>query len=185
MAALETPICDFGVPAPDFALVGVDGRTWTLADVRGRTGTVVMFICNHCPFVKAAIGRMIHEANELAGHGVSFVAIMSNDTATYPADSYENMQRWAAENDFPFPYLIDEMQDVARAYGAVCTPDFFGYNADLELQYRGRLDAGRTEPPPAGAPRELYEAMKEIARTGKGPTVQTPSIGCSIKWKAG
>jgi len=95
------------------------------------------------------------------------------------------MQRWAAENDFPFPYLIDEMQDVARAYGAVCTPDFFGYNADLELQYRGRLDAGRTEPPPAGAPRELYEAMKEIARTGKGPTVQTPSIGCSIKWKAG
>jgi len=182
MAALETPVCDFGMRAPDFHLLGVDGRSWALADVCGKNATVVMFLCNHCPFVKAAIGRIIRDARDLVAHDVGFVAIMSNDTAAYPADSYENMQQWATENDFPFPYLLDDTQDVARAYGAVCTPDFFGYNADLELQYRGRLDAGRTEPPPAGAPRELYDAMKEIARSGNGPAEQTPSIGCSLKW---
>ncbi|MBT8135780.1 MAG: thioredoxin family protein [Gammaproteobacteria bacterium] len=182
MAALETPVCDFGAPAPDFELAGVDGRRWSLADVRGENGTLVMFICNHCPFVKSAIDRIIRDARELAGQGVGSVAIMSNDTATYPADSFDNMRHWAKELDFPFPYLIDETQDVARAYGAVCTPDFFGYNADLELQYRGRLDAGRTGPPPAGAPRDLYQAMAMVAATGKGPQEQTASIGCSIKW---
>ncbi|MDH3587882.1 MAG: thioredoxin family protein [Gammaproteobacteria bacterium] len=182
MAALETPVCDFGAPAPDFGLRGVDGRTWSLADVRGEKGTVVMFICNHCPFVKAAIDRIIRDAQDLARQGVNTVAIMSNDTVTYSADSFDNMRRWAEELAFPFPYLIDETQDVAHAYGAVCTPDFFGYDADLGLQYRGRLDAGRTAAPPAGAPRELYDAMLAVAATGNGPREQTPSIGCSIKW---
>ena len=182
MAALETPICEFGLAAPDFRLPGVDGRDWSLEQIRGGHGTLVMFICNHCPFVKAAIGRIIGDARELAGHGVATAAIMSNDTAAYPADSFDNMRAWARELDFPFPYLLDADQEVARAYGAVCTPDFFGYNADLELQYRGRLDEGRTGPPPPDAPRELLEAMKEIAAVGRGPLEQIPSIGCSIKW---
>lgn len=183
MAALETPICNFGAAAPDFSLRGVDERQWALADVRGEKGTLIMFICNHCPFVVASIGRIMRDVRELAGHGVSAVAIMSNDTVSYPADSFENMQVWAKELEFPFPYLIDEDQAVARAYGAVCTPDFFGYNADLGLQYRGRLDAGRTSAPPVGSPRELYDGMLAIARTGQGPAEQTPGIGCSIKWR--
>lgn len=182
MAALQTPICDFGAPAPDFKLKNVDMRYLSLADVRGEKGTVVLFISNHCPFVKSAIGRIIRDAAELRGHGVSTVAIMPNDTVTYPADSFDNMQKWARELQFPFPYLIDESQDVARAYGAVCTPDLFGYNADLQLQYRGRLDVGRTQQPPTGAPRDLFDAMVTVARTGNGPVEQIPSIGCSIKW---
>ena len=182
MAALETPICEFGALAPDFTLLGVDDRRWSLADVRGENGTVMMFICNHCPYVKAAIGRMIDDARALLEHGVATVAIMPNDTVAYPADSFERMKQWAADLDFPFPYLIDDSQDVARAYGAICTPDFFGYNGDLELQYRGRLDVGRMEAPVPGAPRDLYDAMVGVARTGKGPVEQTPSIGCSIKW---
>ena len=185
MAALETPVCDFGRPAPSFSLPGVDGRTWDLEAVRGQKGTLVMFICNHCPFVKSAIDRIVRDVRELADHGIGTVAIMSNDTDAYPADSFENMKAWSRQLQFPFPYVLDATQEVAQAYGAVCTPDFFGYDADLGLQYRGRLDDGRTGPPSDGAPRELFEAMLQVSRTGKGPASQTPSIGCSIKWRDG
>lgn len=183
MAAQSTPICDFGRRAPDFDLEGIDGRRYRLADVRGRNGTLIMFICNHCPYVKAAIGRIVEDAAALQARGIGVAAVMPNDTEAYPADSFDNMKRFAAEHRFPFPYLIDRTQEVARAYDAVCTPDFFGYNADLELQYRGRLDEARTQPVP-GARRELLEAMIQVAETGQGPESQTPSIGCSIKWRA-
>jgi peroxiredoxin len=183
MAATETPVCDFGVPAPDFSLPDPDGRVWTLADCRGEKATLVMFICNHCPFVKAVIDRIVRDARELQPLGVRCVAIMSNDAKQYPEDAPDKMAELAASKGFPFPYLIDAGQDVARAYGAVCTPDFFGYNADLELQYRGRLDASRTEPAPPDARRELFEAMSAIARDGVGPADQVASIGCSIKWR--
>ncbi|MGE5130635.1 MAG: thioredoxin family protein [Sphingomonadaceae bacterium] len=180
--AEHTPICDFGWKAPSFTLPGVDGKTHSLEELKGPNGTLVMFICNHCPYVKAVIDRIVRDAKELAGHGVGAIAIMSNDPADYPEDSFDNMKRVAREKSFPFPYVLDETQDVAKAYGAVCTPDFFGFNAKLELQYRGRLDASRREAVP-GARRELYEAMLQIARTGEGPREQTPSIGCSIKWR--
>jgi peroxiredoxin len=183
MAATETPVCDFGVPASDFSLPDPDGRVWTLADCRGEKATLVMFICNHCPFVKAVIDRIVRDARELQPLGVRCVAIMSNDAKQYPEDAPDKMAELAASKGFPFPYLIDAGQDVARAYGAVCTPDFFGYNADLELQYRGRLDASRTEPAPPDARRELFEAMSAIARDGVGPADQVASIGCSIKWR--
>ncbi len=183
MVSLETPVCDFGKPAIDFALPGVDGRIWTLDDCRGEKGTLVMFICNHCPYVKAIRERLVRDTRELLGHGVKSVAIMANDPSLYAEDSFENMQKVAEEYAFPFPYLLDETQEVARAYGAVCTPDFFGYNADRELQYRGRLDASRKETAPPDARRELFEAMVQIAETGKGPQEQIPSMGCSIKWK--
>ncbi len=143
-----------------------------------------MFICNHCPYVKAVLDRIMRDARDLRPLGVNSVAIMANDPSDYPEDSFENMQRIAQELDFPFPYLLDESQAVAKAFGAVCTPDFFGYNGELELQYRGRLDASGREPGPADAPRELYEAMRQIAETGRGPRDQTPSMGCSIKWKS-
>lgn len=184
MVSLETPVCDFGRAAVDFALPGVDGRTWTLADCRGEKGLLVMFICNHCPYVKAVRDRMVRDARELQGLGINSVAIMSNDPADYPEDSFANMKRVAQEFDFPFPYLLDESQAVAKAYGAVCTPDFFGYNADLELQYRGRLDASRKEAAPTDVRRDLFEAMAAVARTGQGPQEQIPGMGCSIKWKA-
>jgi peroxiredoxin len=179
----ETPICQFGRNAPDFRLAGIDGKTWTLADVRGPNGTLVMFICNHCPYVKAAIDRVVRDAKALQALGIGSVAICSNDAVQYPEDSFENMKAFASAHGFPFPYLHDETQAVARAYGAVCTPDFFGFNADLALQYRGRLDAGRKDPPPADAKRELYDAMTQVAETGQGPAEQFPSVGCSIKWK--
>jgi len=182
MVSLQTPVCEFGKPAVDFALPGVDGRTWTLADCRGEKGLLVMFICNHCPYVKAVRERLVRDARELRDHGIGCVAIMSNDTADYPEDSFENMRQVAKEWDFPFPYLLDETQEVARAYGAVCTPDFFGYDADLGLQYRGRLDASRKETAPEGARRDLFEAMKQVSETGEGPAEQIPSMGCSIKW---
>ncbi len=184
MAVLQTPVCDFAAPAPDFALAGVDGKLWTPADCRGDKGLLVMFICNHCPYVKAAIERIVRDARELQTLGVGSVAVMSNDPTDYPEDSFENMKRAALARDFPFPYLFDETQAVGRAYGAVCTPDFFGYNADLQLQYRGRLDAGGKTPVP-GARRDLFEAMKQIAATGRGPEEQMPSMGCSIKWRPG
>ena len=181
--AAETPICNFGEPAKPFALKGTDGRTYTLDDVRGPKGLLVMFICNHCPYVKAVLDRIARDVKDLKEHGIGAIAIMANDTRAYPDDSFENMKRLAEEKRLPFPYVIDETQEVARAYDAVCTPDFFGYNKDLELQYRGRLDASKTTPIP-NAIRELYEAMVQVAETGRGPEHQIPSMGCSIKWKA-
>lgn len=183
MASLETPVCEFGQPAPDFDLPGVDGNNWTLERSRGPQGLLVMFICNHCPYVKAVRARIVRDTLELQGRGINSVAIMSNDFVQYPEDSFENMQAVAREFAYPFPYLLDADQAVARAYGAICTPDFFGYNRDLELQYRGRLDASRREPVAADARRDLFEAMCQIADTGQGPAEQIPSIGCSIKWK--
>jgi peroxiredoxin len=183
MARTETPVCDFGAPAIDFALPNVDGKIWTLDDCRGERGTLIMFICNHCPYVKAVRERIVRDTRDLLDYGVKSVAIMSNDPTEYEEDSLENMQRVAAQYDFPFPYLMDETQEVARAYGAVCTPDFFGYNADLKLQYRGRLDSSRKETAPEDAPRDLFEAMVQVAKTGEGPQEQIPSMGCSIKWK--
>ncbi|HZP94589.1 MAG TPA: thioredoxin family protein [Burkholderiales bacterium] len=180
--AAQTPICDFGWKARDFDLPGTDGKRYRLSEVRGSNGLLVMFICNHCPYVKAVRERIIRDCRELAAHGVGCAAISSNDPADYPEDSFENMKRVAAEFSYPFPYLFDESQEVARDYAAVCTPDFFGFNKNLELQYRGRLDASRTSALP-GARRELFEAMVQIAQTGKGPAQQIASMGCSIKWK--
>ncbi|MHB1950062.1 MAG: thioredoxin family protein [Acidiferrobacteraceae bacterium] len=182
MVRTETPVCDFGQPARPFSLPGVDGTTWTLERARGPRGLLVMFICNHCPYVKAVRTRIIRDAADLQTLGVGSIAIMSNDPTEYPEDSFEMMKQVAREFSFPFPYVLDETQEVARAYGAVCTPDFFGYNADLRLQYRGRLDESRKEAVP-GAHRDLFEAMKRIAETGRGPADQIPSMGCSIKWK--
>lgn len=184
MALTETPICEFGLSAPDFTLRGIDGKQWSLADCRGERGTLVMFICNHCPYVRAIADRLARDTRGLLEYGVESVAIMPNDTDKYPEDSFENMQTFARAHAFPFPYLIDETQEIARAYGAVCTPDFFGYNANLELQYRGRLDASKMEPAPADSRRELFEAMKLVAETGHGPKEQIPSMGCSIKWRS-
>ena len=182
MARTETPVCDFGRPAPDFRLKGVDGKTWTLNEARGKNGLLMMFICNHCPYVKSVRDRIIRDARELKDLGINAVAIMSNDPTDYAEDSFDNMKTVAQELNFPFPYLYDESQGVAKAYGAVCTPDFFGYNKDLELQYRGRLDESRKDPVP-DARRDLFEAMKQVAQTGQGPKDQIPSMGCSIKWK--
>jgi peroxiredoxin len=182
MALTKTGICDFGWKARDFALKGIDGKSYSLADVRGPKGTLVAFICNHCPYVKSSIGRIVEEAKALRAIGIGTIAVMSNDPADYPEDSFDNMKAFAKKHGFGFPYVIDETQDVARTYGAQCTPDFFGFNARDELQYRGRLDAARTAPVP-GARRELYEAMNQVADTGRGPDEQTPSMGCSIKWR--
>jgi peroxiredoxin len=183
MVSLETPVCEFGRPAVDFALRGVDGRVWTLEACRGPNGLLVMFICNHCPYVKAVRERIVRDARELQDYGVNSVAIMANDPTDYPEDSFENMKLVAARYGFTFPYLLDESQEVAKAYDAVCTPDFFGFNRDLGLQYRGRLDSSRKEAASADARRELFEAMVQVARTGEGPREQIPSIGCSIKWR--
>jgi len=183
MVSLETPVCDFGAPAIDFDLPGIDGRNWTLETCKGESGLLVMFICNHCPYVKAIRERLVRDTRELLEYGINSVAIMANDPAQYEEDSFANMQKVAKEYDFPFPYLLDESQSVAKAYGAVCTPDFFGYNADLELQFRGRLDASRKETAPADARRDMFEAMVQVAKTGQGPAEQIPSMGCSIKWK--
>ena len=166
----------------DFKLKGVDGKSYTLADVRGLKGTVVVFICNHCPYVKASIDRIVAEAQAMHDIGIGTIAIMPNDTATYREESFDNMKAFALKHRFTFPYVIDETQQVARAYDAQCTPDFFGFNARDELQYRGRLDASRIQPV-ANTHRDLFEAMKQIADTGHGPEAQTPSMGCSIKWK--
>jgi len=183
MALLETPICNFGDKPVDFALLGTDGRIWTLDDCKGPKGLLIMFICNHCPYVKAIQDRLVQDTLELTEHGIHSVAIMSNDPSDYPEDSFSNMKRIAETHLFGFPYLLDETQSVAKAFGAVCTPDFFGYNQNLELQYRGRFDSSLREPPKPGARRDLFEAMKTIAETGLGPRQQIPSMGCSIKWR--
>lgn len=183
MVRMETPICDFGWNPPDFDLPGVDGRHYGLASARGPNGLLVMFICNHCPYVKAVLPRIVRDARELKALGIGCIAIMPNDASEYPEDSFDNMVRVAKAMDFSFPYVMDESQAVAKAYGAVCTPDFFGFNGKLELQYRGRLDASKKEAAPPDAPRDLFEAMAQVARMGVGPREQIPSMGCSIKWK--
>ena len=184
MVSLTTPVCDFGWRAPDFSLPGVDGKTWTPAEAMGANGLLVMFICNHCPYVQAIRPRLVRDLAELRSHGVNAIAIMSNDPTDYAEDSFDNMKRVAQEFAFPFPYVIDATQAVAKAYDAVCTPDFFGFNREFELQYRGRFDESRKETAPDGVRRDLFEAMKEVALTQRGPREQVPSMGCSIKWKA-
>jgi peroxiredoxin len=174
-----------GDTAPDFALPAIDGRTWRYADAAGPKGLVVMFICNHCPYVKAVVDRIERDAKALRELGVGAVAISSNDAGTYPEDSFENMKAFARRHGFDFPYLYDESQDVARAYGTVCTPEFFGFDHGRVLQYRGRLDASGRQLAAPEVKRELYEAMKQVAETGRAPEEQTASIGCSIKWKRG
>jgi len=183
MVSLETPVCEFDKPVVDFSLPGVDGRIWTPETARGEKGLLVMFICNHCPYVKSIRDRLVRDTKELMKVGINSVAIMSNDPAEYEEDSFENMKKVAEEFDFPFPYLLDESQQVAKEYGAVCTPDFFGYNESMQLQYRGRLDASRKEAAAADVKRDLFDAMKQVAETGCGPEQQIPSMGCSIKWK--
>lgn len=179
--AAETPGADLGWRAVGFELPGTDGRMHGLRGLAGARGTVVAFICNHCPYVQAVLPRLIRDARDLAMLGVAVIAINSNDAEAYPEDSFERMVEVAPR--LSFPYLYDASQSVAKAYGAVCTPDFFGFDADLRLRYRGRLDASRKAPAPEGAPRELYEAMQSIAVTGRGPVNQHASIGCSIKWR--
>lgn len=183
MVSLNPPVCDFGAKAIDFDLVGTDSRFWSLDQCMGSNGLLIMFISNHCPYVKAIHRRIIRDTEELSALGISSVAISSNDVTEYPEDSFLNMQHLAYDLNFDFPYLFDESQQIAKQYGAVCTPDFFGYNKDLELQYRGRLDSSNKETAPSDVNRDLFEAMKQIAETGKGPEEQIASIGCSIKWK--
>ena len=182
--AAKPPVCDFGWTAPGFSLPATDGKRYALADIAGKKGTLVMFICNHCPYVLAVRDRIVRDAKDLQALGVGVAAICANDSTTHPADSFDNMVTFARDAGFTFPYLHDEDQSVARAYDAVCTPDFFGFDADLGLQYRGRLDASGPRPASADARRELYEAMRLVAETGQGPRDQVPSMGCSIKWKA-
>ncbi len=183
MAAIP-PVCDFGWKAVDAELPDISGQTVSIFENAGPNGLVVSFICNHCPYVRAVIDRIVRDANDLKSLGIGFVAINSNDADAYPQDSFEKMKEFAAQHNFTFPYLHDEDQSVARAYEAACTPDFFGFNSKFELQYRGRLDASRKETGAEDLRRDLFEAMKMVAETGKGPAEQIPSMGCSIKWKA-
>ncbi|MBN9672976.1 thioredoxin family protein [Roseibium aggregatum] len=182
--AATPPVCDFGWKAPAFTLPATDGESYSLSDLAGPKGTLIMFICNHCPYVIAVRERLLRDARDLLDIGIGVAAISANDAGAYPQDGFEKMTELAERERFPFPYLYDEDQSAARAYGAVCTPDFFGFNADLELQYRGRLDASRKETGPGDLRRDLYEAMRQVAETGRGPEDQIPSMGCSIKWKA-
>ena len=185
MVALETPICDFGWKAPEFNLIGIDNKFYSFQDIRGPKGTLVMFICNHCPYVKSVIHRIVEDVTLLKEKGIGVIAIMSNDVndPKYGAeDSFDNMKLFSERNNFVFPYVYDETQSVGRKYNAVCTPDFFGFNANDELQYRGRLEESKMEIIP-DAKKELLEAMMQVSETGSGPQNQIPSIGCSIKWK--
>ena len=182
MPAVNTPICEFGWQAKNFSLPSTDNEIIELNRARGRKGTLVMFICNHCPYVVSTLDEIIFEANELIKNEIEVIAISSNDVSTHPEDSFENMKQLSKDKNFPFPYLYDETQEVAKAYNAACTPDFFGFNSNNELQYRGRLEESKMEIIP-NARKELLDAMKLIAETGKGPINQIPSIGCSIKWK--
>lgn len=183
MVLLHTPGFAENFTAPDFTLENIDGTQKSLADLRGKKGLLVMFICNHCPYVKAIIGRLVDTCDILQSEGIGCVAIMPNDAERYPTDSFENMQKFAKEHNFPFPYLIDKTQQTAKAYGAICTPDFFGFNADGLLQYRGRLDSAGTNTVDVSTKPELLNAMRRIAEIGAGPHKQMPSMGCSIKWK--
>ncbi len=174
---------ELGWKGMDAILPGTDGNEHQISDHNGPGGLVVVFICNHCPYVKARIGRIVRDAAELSGRGIGFVAVNSNDADAYPEDSFDEMKAFARRHALPFPYLHDEDQSLARTYGAVCTPDFFGFDADMKLRYRGRLDSSSGTGDPGDARRELFDAMVEISRTGRGPQQQVPSIGCSIKWK--
>ena len=182
MTLTKTPICDFGKKADNFNLKSTENKMISLNDVKGENGTLIMFICNHCPYVLAVIKEIVKDCKELKNYGIKSVAIMSNDPKVYEEDSFENMIQFANDNEFNFPYVIDETQEVGRAYGAVCTPDFFGYNKNLELQYRGRIRELKDLKPVQGGESELLNAMKMIAKTSNGPKEQFPSMGCSIKW---
>ena len=179
---IQTPICDFGQKAIPFELKSTDNKILSLNDIKGENGTLIMFICNHCPYVKAVINDIIDDVNYLNTIGIRSAAIMSNDIKRYPDDSFEKMQIFSKENSFSFPYLIDETQEVAKNYGAVCTPDFFGYNKKLKLQYRGRIRELKNLKPLRNGNSELRTAMELIAKSEKGPKEQIPSMGCSIKW---
>jgi len=183
MVSLNPPVCEFGAKAHNFDLLGTDGQRWTLEKCMGEKGLLVMFICNHCPYVKAIHQRLLRDTAELKTLGIATVAISSNDAVNYPEDSFENMQLLAKQLNFDFPYLLDESQEVAKQYGAVCTPDFFGYNSRQELQYRGRLDASNKQTAADDVKRDLFDAMKQVSQTKHGPKEQIASIGCSIKWK--
>jgi len=180
---IQTPICDFGKKALPFELKSTDNKIISLNDIKGENGTLIMFICNHCPYVKAVTKDIVHDCEELKKLGINSVAICSNDSDNYPEDSFENMIKFSKNNNFNFPYLIDETQKVAKAYDATCTPDFFGYNKNLELQYRGRMRELKNLIPVRDSESDLLKAMKQIYETGKGPKDQIPSAGCGIKWK--
>ncbi|MEE9388858.1 MAG: thioredoxin family protein [Paracoccaceae bacterium] len=182
MAAIP-PLCNFDWHAPDFSLPATDGKTYSLADIAGENGTLIMFICNHCPYVLAILDRIKRDAADLQALGIGVAAICSNDANSHPDDSFENMVILSKDQGFTFPYLHDETQAVARGYDAVCTPDFFGFNSQNQLQYRGRLDASRKDAAGPDVRRDLFESMKQVAQTGKGPEMQIPSMGCSIKWR--
>ena len=184
MVSLNTPLCDFGLKAEPFSLLGIDNKLWTLDKAKGANGLLIMFICNHCPYVKAILPRLINDLSELKKYGINSIAISSNDVVNYPQDSFEEMKKLSVLHNFTFPYIFDESQSVAKSYNAICTPDFFVFNKGLELQYRGRFDStGREESPPSENKKDLYEAMKLISKTQKGPEIQFSSIGCSLKWK--
>ena len=182
MALTKTPICDFGKKAVNFNLKSTENKIISLEDIKGDNGTLIMFICNHCPYVKAVIKEVVKDSKELEKNGVKSLAIMSNDTKNYPEDSFENMIQFAKIHEFNFPYVIDETQEIAKSYGAVCTPDFFGYNKNLELQYRGRVREMKDLKPVQEGESDLLTAMKLIVKTEKGPEKQIPSMGCNIKW---
>ena len=182
MTLTKTPICNFGEKANNFDLLSTENKMVSLDNIKGKKGTLIMFICNHCPYVRAVIKDMVKDTNLLKEIDINSVAIMSNDTKNYPEDSFDNMIKFAKEHSFNFPYLIDKDQKIAKKYAAVCTPDFFGYNLNLELQYRGRIRELKELKPTTTGESELNTAMNLIAVTGKGPKDQNPSIGCNIKW---
>ena len=182
MSLTKTPICNFGEKAKNFNLLSTENKKLSLDNIKGKNGTLIMFICNHCPYVKAVIKDIVHDTNALKKENVNSVAIMSNDTKNYPEDSFDKMIEFAKDNNFDFPYLIDETQEIAKKYGAVCTPDFFGYNKNLELQYRGRIRELKELKPVTSGDSDLLKAMRMIAKNDRGPKDQIPSMGCNIKW---